>query len=48
MDNTRDLEQAATGDNGGALDPRAAARLLEQTSREARRRCDSASTPAAP
>jgi hypothetical protein len=37
MDNTPDLEQAATADNGGALDPRAAARLLEQTSREARR-----------
>ena len=37
MDNTRDLEQAATADNGGALDPREAARLLEQTSREARR-----------
>ncbi len=37
MDNTRDLEQAATADNGGALDPREAARLLEQTNREARR-----------
>ena len=37
MDNTGDLEQAATADNGGALDPREAARLLEQTSREARR-----------
>jgi hypothetical protein len=36
MDNTRDLEQAATADNGGALDPHEAARLLEQTSREAR------------
>lgn len=40
MDNTRDLEQAATADNGGALDPLAAARLLEQTSREARRQFD--------
>jgi hypothetical protein len=37
MSDTRDLEQAATADNGGALDPREAARLLEQTSREARR-----------
>jgi hypothetical protein len=37
MNDTRDLEQAATADNGGALDPREAARLLEQTSREARR-----------
>ena len=40
MDNTRDLEQAATADNGGALDPREAARLLEQTSRKARRQFD--------
>ena len=40
MDNTRDLEQAATADNGGALDPLAAARLLEQTRREARRQFD--------
>jgi hypothetical protein len=40
MDNTRDLEQAATADNGGALDPHAAARLLEQTSHEARRQFD--------
>ena len=40
MDNTRDLEQAATADNGGALDPRKAARLLEQTRREARRQFD--------
>ena len=37
MNDTRDLEQAATAENGGALDPREAARLLEQTSREARR-----------
>jgi len=37
VNDTRDLEQAATADNGGALDPREAARLLEQTSREARR-----------
>jgi hypothetical protein len=37
MDNTRDLEQAATAGNGDVLDPREAARLLEQTSREARR-----------
>jgi hypothetical protein len=40
MSDTRDLEQAATADNGGALDPREAARLLEQTSREARRQFD--------
>jgi hypothetical protein len=40
MDNTRDPEQAATADNGGALDPLAAARLLEQTGREARRQFD--------
>jgi hypothetical protein len=37
MNDTGDLEQAGTADNGGALDPREAARLLEQTSREARR-----------
>ena len=37
MNDTPDLEQAATADDGGALDPREAARLLEQTSREARR-----------
>src|ERR1700693_5145307 len=37
MDNTRDLEPAATAGNGDVLDPREAARLLEQTSREARR-----------
>src|SRR6202521_3220371 len=37
MSDTRDLEQAATADDGGALDPSEAARLLEQTSREARR-----------
>src|ERR1039458_7473575 len=37
MNDTPDLEQAATADSGGALDPREAARLLEQTSREARR-----------
>ncbi|HUY54381.1 MAG TPA: hypothetical protein VMV23_04410 [Candidatus Nanopelagicaceae bacterium] len=37
MNGTHDLEQAADADNGGALNPREAARLLEQTSREARR-----------
>jgi hypothetical protein len=37
MSDTRDLEHAATADNGDALDPREAARLLEQTNREARR-----------
>jgi hypothetical protein len=42
MNDTRDLKQAATADNGGALDPREAARLLEQTSREARRQFDPA------
>jgi hypothetical protein len=36
MNGTRDAEDAST-DDGGALDPREAARLLEQTSREARR-----------
>ena len=40
MNDTRDLKHAATADNGGALDPREAARLLEQTSREARRQFD--------
>jgi hypothetical protein len=37
MNDNRDLEHAATADDEGALDPREAARLLEQTSREARR-----------
>src|ERR1035437_10412054 len=37
MNDTRDPEEAATDDDGGALDPREAARLLAQTSREARR-----------
>jgi hypothetical protein len=37
MNDTRDPEEAATDDDGGALDPREAARLLEQTSREAQR-----------
>jgi hypothetical protein len=37
MNDTPDLEQTAIADNGGALDTREAARLLEQTSREARR-----------
>src|ERR1700686_4488223 len=40
MNDTPDLEQTATADNGGALDPRKAARLLEQTRREARRQFD--------
>ena len=40
MNETRDLEQAATADDGGALDPREAARLLEQTSRKSRRQFD--------
>jgi hypothetical protein len=40
MNDTRDLEQAAPADNGGALDPLEAARLLEQTSREAQRQFD--------
>ena len=40
MDNARDPKPAATADNGGALDPLAAARLLEQTRREARRQFD--------
>jgi len=37
MNGTHDLDQAADADDHGALDPREAARLLEQTSREARR-----------
>jgi hypothetical protein len=37
MNDSRDLGQAAIADDGGALDPREAARLLEQTSRKARR-----------
>src|ERR1700720_4636957 len=40
MTDTPDLEQTAIVDNGGALDPLAAARLLEQTRREARRHFD--------
>jgi hypothetical protein len=37
MNDNLGLEHAATADDEGALDPREAARLLEQTSREARR-----------
>jgi hypothetical protein len=40
MNDTSDLRQAATADNGGALDPREAARLLDQTSRQARSQFD--------
>ncbi len=40
MNDARDLEQAADPSDGGSLDPRAAARLLEQTGREARRQFD--------
>ena len=37
MTDTPDMEQTAIADSGGAFDPLAAARLLEKTSREARR-----------
>jgi hypothetical protein len=37
MNDNRDLGQAAIAEDGGALDPREAARLLEQTSNKARR-----------
>jgi len=38
MNETRDTDDTATADHGGPLDPRDAARLLEQTRREARRK----------
>src|ERR1022692_3409103 len=37
MNDTRDTNETATADDGGGFDPRAAAALLEQTSRQARR-----------
>lgn len=40
MNGTRDAHDATTDDSGGGLDPREAARLLEQTRREAQRRFD--------
>jgi len=38
MNGTRDVDDALTTDEGGGLDPREAARLLEQTTREAQRK----------
>ena len=40
MNGTRDTHDAPTGEDGGGLDPREAARLLEQTRREAQRGFD--------
>jgi hypothetical protein len=40
MNETRDIDDAAASDPGGGFDPRAAASLLEQTTKEARRRLD--------
>jgi hypothetical protein len=40
MNGTRDIDDAAAADPGGTLDPREAARLLDQTTRQARRRLD--------
>jgi hypothetical protein len=38
MNGTRDIDDAAAADPGGGLDPREAARLLDETTRQARRR----------
>jgi hypothetical protein len=40
MNGTRDIDDAAAADPDGTLDPREAARLLEHTTRQARRRLD--------
>ena len=40
MNGTHDIDDTATADEGGGLDPREAARLLEQTRREVRRKFD--------
>jgi hypothetical protein len=40
MNGTRDTHDTTTGEDGGGLDPREAARLLEQTRREAKRTFD--------
>lgn len=40
MNGTRDVDDAAASDPGGSFDPQAAARLLDQTTRQARRRLD--------
>jgi hypothetical protein len=40
MNGTRDTNGTATADNGGGLDPRAAAALIEQTQRQTRRQLD--------
>jgi hypothetical protein len=40
MNETRDSNETATADNGGGLDPREAATLLEQTKRQAQRQFD--------
>jgi hypothetical protein len=40
MNGTRDTNETTTADNGGGLDPREAAALIEQTERQARRQFD--------
>jgi hypothetical protein len=40
MNGTRDTDQTGGADNGGELDPRQAATLLEQTTQQARRRLE--------
>ncbi len=40
MNGTIDTDDTATADEGGGLDPREAAKLLEQTTRDAQRRLD--------
>jgi hypothetical protein len=40
MNGTRDVDDTAASDPGGSFDPQAAARLLDQTTRHARRRLD--------
>ena len=40
MNGTRDIDDTAASDPGGSFDPREAARLLDQTTRQARRRLD--------
>ena len=40
MNGTRDVDDTAASDPGGSFDPQAASRLLDQTTRQARRRLD--------
>lgn len=40
MNGTRDMDDTTSSDPGGAFDPRAAAKLLEQTTEQAHRRLD--------